>query len=367
MKDLPFFVWLAIVAGIALVGIAAHALWSARRSRPRMAEPPVSARPAVVTDRREPSLGDARTEQTPGPDADDGPSLADDSLADPPLVPPASGSRPGARLDALVDVVVPLTLDAPVSGEIVVAHLPGSRRAGKKPMEIEGLNADTGRWETPAHGQRYSEFQAGVLMANRQGPLNEIEYSEFVQKVQGFAEGVGAMVDFPDMLEVVARARELDAFARPRDRLLAVTLRAHSVAWSVGYVQQCATRQGFVPGVVPGRFVVPGAGEGDPPVLVLYFDAQAALADDPQASAVRELLLELDVFQTPEAAEPFADWHRAATLLSAEMDAVVVNDEGAPITLHLFDGIAHELHHLYRELEQRDLAAGSPAARRLFS
>jgi hypothetical protein len=144
-------------------------------------------------------------------------------------------------------------------------------------------------------------------------------------------------------------------------------LRAHSVAWSVGYVQQCAARQGFVPGVLPGRLVVPGAGEGDPPVLVLSFDPQAALADDPQASAVRELLLTLDVAHTPEEAEPYPAWHRAATLLAAEMDATLVDEDGVPMKLQVFDGIAKDLDHFYRTLESRDLSAGSTVARRLFA
>lgn len=368
MQDMPFSLWLAIAAVLALAGIGVHAVWSARKSRPRMAEPAPAARAAPGPDRLEPSLGEAAAPPVTGAtdEPDEGPVLADDDTGGPLVAPPVA-LRLGARLDALVDAIVPVTLDSPVSGEIAVAHLPGSRRAGKKPMDIEGLNADTGRWELPAHGRRYSEFQAGVLLANRLGPLNEIEYSEFVQKVQAFAEGVGAMADFPDMLEVVARARELDAFARPRDAQLSLVLRARSVAWSVGYVQQCAARQDFVPGVVPGRLVVPGEGEGDPPILVLSFDPQAALADDPQASAVRELLLTLDVAQTPEAAEPFPAWHRTATLLAAEMEATLVDEDGVPITLQLFDGIARQLDALYRELEARDLTAGSAAARRLFS
>jgi hypothetical protein len=228
-----------------------------------MAEPLPAPRPLPADDRREPSLGDPAAPGAELAAEPDGPALSDDTAVAP-LVPVAPAQRLGARLDALIDVIVPLTLESPVSGEIAVAHLPGSRRAGKKPMEIEGLNADTGYWELPAHGRRYSEFQAGVLLVNRHGALNEIEYSEFVHKVQAFAEGVGAMADFPDMLEVVARARELDNFSRPLDAQLSVKLRAHSVAWSVGYVQQCAARQGFVPGVVPGRLVVPGAGVLEP-------------------------------------------------------------------------------------------------------
>jgi hypothetical protein len=280
---------------------------------------------------------------------------------DPPLL------RQRGRLDALIDALVSLTLESPVSGELAVQQLPGSRRAGSKPMAIEGLNAEDGQWETPTHGQMYSEFQAGVQLANRAGPLNEIEYSEFVQKVEVFAEGVGALAELPDMLEVVARARELDTFAQPRDAQLLVVLRATAVAWSVGYVHQCAARHGFVPGALPGRLVVPGAAAGDPPVLVLSYDAQAVMSEDPQASAILELSLSLDVAQTPESAEPFPAWHQAATALAAEMDARIVDVDGQPVTLQLFDGIAKDLQGLYRELEARDLAAGSLAARRLFS
>jgi hypothetical protein len=169
------------------------------------------------------------------------------------------------------------------------------------------------------------------------------------------------------MLEVVARARELDAFAGPLDAQLTLVLRANSVAWSVGYVQQCAARHGFVPGSLPGRLVMPAAEDGAPPVLVLAFDAQAALAEDPQAAALREVSLTLDVPQTPELAEPFPAWHRAATALCEDMDATAVDDQGTPVTLHAYDAIGKELATLYRSLEARDLAAGSAAARRLFS
>jgi hypothetical protein len=270
-------------------------------------------------------------------------------------------------LSASTRKVVPLTLEAPVSGELVLAHLPPSRRAGTKVLLIEGLDTGTGQWDHPQPGRRYGELQAGVQLASRSGALNEIEYSEFVQKVQVFADGVGAVPDFPDMLDAVARARELDAFAGPLDAVLTVTLRANQVAWSVGYIQQCAARVGFVAGAVPGRLVLPGAEEGAPPVLVLSFDPQAALADDPQAAAVRDCTLSLDVPQTEEKTEPFPAWHNAARTLADDMDATLVDDQDQPVTLHAFHAIGQELQQIYRQLESRDLAAGSPATRRLFS
>jgi hypothetical protein len=271
------------------------------------------------------------------------------------------------RIDALIDAIATLAVESPVTGETVIAHLPPTRRAGAKPFQVEGLNTETALWEPPQPGARYGELQAGVQLANRSGALNEIEYSEFVQKIQAFADAIGAVPDFPDMLDVVGRARELDAFASPHDATLSVHLQANSVAWSVGYIRQCAERHGFVPGTLPGRLVLPGADDGAPPVLVLSFDAQAALAEEPQQAAVRRITLTLDVAQSPEAAEPFAQWQQAIRALAESMDASTVDDDGRPVTLQHYTTIASELQVLYRALEARDMAAGSPVARRLFS
>lgn len=339
---------LALLGGAVLLALALQAWWSLRRARQHKGAPAAAALPsALPPERIEPALGPAVE------------------------TPPRPALRRPAKLDALIDAIVPLALDQPVTGEGVIAHLPATRRAGSKPFYIEGLDTETGDWEVPAAGRRYGELQAGVQLASRTGPLNEIEYSEFVQKVQAFADAVGASADVPDMLEVVARARELDALASPLDAQLTVTLRANGVAWSLGYLQQAAARLGFVPGALPGRLVLPGAEEGAPPVLVLAVDAQVALdqqaGDVAQARALRDCTLTLDVPQTPAAAEPFPAWHRAANELCDELDATACDDQGTPVTLQALAAIGRELGQLYARLEALDLAAGSPAARRLFS
>jgi len=53
--------------------------------------------------------------------------------------------------------------------------------------------------------------------------------------------------------------------------------------------------------------------------------------------------------------------------LADDLDATAVDDQGQAITLHAFDAIGKEIDDLYQRLEHLDLAAGSPAARRLFS
>lgn len=342
---------LASLGGVVLAAVIAHGAWQARKAGPKRASiNPMSAAPRIEP--REPVMEAAISHPAELPE---------------PALEARAPKRPTIRLDALIDAIAPLTIETPITGELVLLHLPTTRRAGSKPFLIEGLNAETGEWEPAAPGHRYSEFQAGVQLANRTGAINEIEYSEFVQKVQAFAEAIGAMADFPDMLDVVSRARELDAFAGEHDAQLAVHLQTRAAAWSLGYIHQHASRHGFVVGVVPGRLVFPSTEEGAPPVLTLNFDSQAAFADDPNRAAVRDVTLSFDVPQTDAKASPFVSWQASAQALSVGMDAAIVDDHGRPLSPEGFASIGGALGQLYEKLAARDLAAGSAAARRLFS
>lgn len=340
---------LAIAGGLVLAAVVAHGAWSTRRNVPRQAQPeaPDSPNDGGQLAGIEPSL--------------------DASSFDEALIPPPVVDRKPGGMDALIDVMAPIALDAPVSGDAALAAMPHTRRVGSKPFSIEGFNVQTRQWEAPAAGQRYTAFQAGVQLANRTGALNEIEYSEFVMKAQAFADAFSGTPEFPEMLDEVARARELDQFAGAHDAQLGFTLRARSAAWSPGYIQQHAARLGFVPGAIPGRMVMPASKPGLPPILGLGFDTQAALADDPALSAIREITLNLDVPHVARSEQPFVRLRDAASALAAAMDGVVTDDDGQPLGVAAMDAIGADLEGLYDTLEARDLAAGTALARRLFS
>ena len=318
---------LASLGGIVLAGVVAHGAWQARRAGPKRASPPLREEPSALgaarrrRGRRSPTTTAHRTT--------------------PRRRPRRISKRMPLQLDALIDACAPITLDAPVAGDVVLAHLLSKRHVGSKLLVVEGLDSENGAWEAPAAGRRYGELQAGVQLASRTGALNEIEYSEFVQRMQTFAEAIGASMDPPDMLDVMARARELDAFASQHDAQLAVHLHARGAAWSVGYIQQHARRHGFVPGVVAGRLVYPSTEEGAPPVLTLTYDSQAALADEPDRAAVRDVTLAFDVPQTDASVEPFkagrrrrrrspSAWTRPSSTTTAARSAVPASRGSAP-------------------------------------
>jgi hypothetical protein len=357
-----FTLGIAILGGLVLAGVIAYNTWMARRNTPRIAQPeePVVQAPITSQEQIEPSL-DADGFEKPLAS-----KLSNDFESN--LVPLGDNWVVDKKplLDPLIDAMAPITVDDLVSGEAALAALPPTRRVGSKAFAIEGLNP-SGQWEAPRAGQRYSAFQAGAQLASRTGALNEIEYSEFVQKAQGFADSIDGQAQFPEMRDEVARARELDAFASSHDAQLSFTLRAKNVAWSTGYVQQHAARQGFVAGSFAGRMVLPASTVGMPPILILNFDTQAALADDPEKSALRQLELALDVPQVERAEQAFARLRQIAIAMAQSMDAQITDAEGRPISREAMDAISADLEGLYDKLEARDLSAGSVQARRLFS
>ena len=350
---------LAVAGGLVLAVVVAHSAWSNRKNLPKQASPREAAlEPSLTAGAAAVQEGDALPErQEPSFDLDSGLS----ALGQP------TAFEKKAGLDVLIDAVAAVSLESVVSGDAALAAMPGTRRVGSKPFRVEGLSAATGEWEFPAVGQRYSAFQCGVQLANRTGALNQIEYSEFVITTQAFADAIDGQAEFPDMQHEVARAKELDQFASAHDAQLGFTLCANRTAWSPGYVQQSASSLGFVTGAIPGRMVLPASQPGHAPILGLSFDTQAAMADDPEQTALRELTLSLDVPQVLRSEQPFARMCELAIALAGSMDGVITDDNGNFIRPETMEVIHADLETLYDTLDGRELSAGSALGRRLFS
>ena len=337
---------LLVAGGVTLLVVVLYNQWVSRRSAPRQAEltPPDASAEPVAKNETEPIE-----------------PVLDDGFRNLPQL----ERKP--VLHSLIDAIATIDMDQPVSGDAALAALPSTRRVGTKPFHVEGCSELSGEWEPLTAGRRYSAFQAGVQLANRMGPLNEIEFSEFVVKTQAFADAVGGSPSFSDMLKEVARARDLDQFASAHDAQLSFMLEARAAAWSPGYIQQHAARLGFVAGAIPGRMVLPSPVAGMPPVLSLTFDTQAAMADDPALSAIRECVLSLDVPQVPREEAPYARLQQALQLLAEHMDGVITDGSGQVLGVEVMQQIGQDLEQLYDALDRRALHAGSPQARRLFS
>ncbi|SOY47301.1 conserved hypothetical protein, Cell-division protein ZipA C-terminal domain; putative membrane protein [Cupriavidus taiwanensis] len=279
------------------------------------------------------------------------------------------GQPAAAVVDPLIDCIVPLHLERKASGDRILPLTGRLRRAGTKPVHIEGLRAEANAWEPVTAGHQYEDLQVGVQLASRGGPLNALEFSEFVTAVESLAESLDASADLPDMGETVANARELDGFAAACDVQLGVNVISDGAPWSAAYVQNVATQDGLVLSRDGTRFIRYQANaEGvQRPLFTLQFGDTNFLRDDLTVKAGRQITLLLDVPVADQAARPFKTVCEYGHTLAQRMGAQLVDDNMRPLTEASFVAIFNQLEALYQKLEARGMPAGSPVALRLFS
>ncbi|MBF6987458.1 MULTISPECIES: cell division protein ZipA C-terminal FtsZ-binding domain-containing protein [Cupriavidus] len=328
------------------------------------------------------AAGDAEAESAPatGPAVADAPAPAAAPVPAPapapipapvpaPLAAVPDGQPAPAVVDPLIDCIVPLHLERKASGDRILPLTGRLRRAGTKQVHIEGLRAEANAWEPVTAGHQYEDLQVGVQLANRSGPLNALEFSEFITAVESLAEALDASADLPDMSETVANARELDGFAAGSDVQLGVNVISDGAPWSAAYVQNVATQDGLVLSRDGTRFIRYQANaEGvQRPLFTLQFGDTNFLRDDLTVKSGRQITLLLDVPLADQGARPFKTVCEYGNTLAQRMGAQLVDDNMRPLTEASFIAIFSQLETLYQKLEARGMPAGSPVALRLFS
>jgi hypothetical protein len=284
-----------------------------------------------------------------------------------PVLPAATtiSSAPPAIVDRRIDCIVPIRLGAVIPGERVIPLAQRLRRAGSKPVHIEGKPEGGDGWELLQNGVRYEELRAAAQLANRSGPLNELEFSEFVAGVHQFADALDGLPEFPDMTETVAMARELDAFAAQCDAQLSINVLSDGAPWSANYVQAVSAQDGLLLSRDGTRFVKLDAKQS--PVFMLQFGDTNFLRDDLTYKGGQMITLILDVPVADEDILPFRLMCDYARSLAERIGGRVVDDQRRPLPESVLQNIDKQLMTLYAKLEQAGIPAGSAATRRLFS
>ncbi|MXN75224.1 cell division protein FtsZ [Burkholderia sp. 4701] len=283
-----------------------------------------------------------------------------------PVLPAATtiSAAPPAVVDRRIDCIVPIRLASPLPGDKILPAAQRLRRAGSKPVHIEG-KPEGGNWELLQNGVRYEELRAAAQLANRGGPLNELEFSEFVTGVQQFADAIDGAPEFPDMMETVSMARELDGFAAQCDAQLSINVMSDGAPWSANYVQAVASQDGLLLSRDGTRFVKLDAKQN--PVFMLQFGDTNFLRDDLTYKGGNMITLVLDVPVAEEDILPFRLMCDYAKSLSERIGARVVDDSRRPLPESTLLAIEQQLMKLYAKLEEAGIPAGSPVTRRLFS
>jgi hypothetical protein len=306
------------------------------------ADPPAPARPQAPP-QMTPHLASHPALQESG-DGDD--AAYDDPAVDAdPDVPP-----PAPYVPAAVDHVVTLVPRAPVNAERLIALTSSLRHVGSKAVRIE-VEAGQGRWVPLHSGIMVACLRCSVLLANRQGPLNAVELSDFSAAMESLARHIGAGFVAPDMNQVLRQARELDAVAARLDTQVDLGVEASAPITpqrlaSVARQLNLADKGGRFAGYTDG---------GD----LLYTLAPGATAD--------LVAFVLDVPRTAEEHDPWRSMVACASNCAHRIGGRVVDSAGRGMSVAMIENVGLQIQKRYRELADAGLKAGSPAALRVFN
>lgn len=321
---------------------------------PRGAAGAVSGGGASRGARLEPRLGDVEMPVSDGGDFIVHGAMPAERDAPAAAATPAAGVSGGPLLSPVCDCIVTLALDAPVGGERLIALTKGIRRAGAKPILVDGVPVDADDDEACAlvPGVSYRLLRMGVLLANRHGPLNAMEYSEFVSAVQTVADQLSALADSPDMADAIALARDLDSTCAQLDAQIGLNVESpeplgpaqlSALAAELGLVERGGHRHARL-------------GPDGELVFTMLLD------DSPQ-----RICFLLDVPRTAQAHDGWASMLDCAQEAAARLSGRLVDDVGRPIPLESLGTIGRQLAQRYESLEAIGLSAGSPLALRVFN
>ena len=260
-------------------------------------------------------------------------------------------------VDELIDCVIPLEFETPQRGEKLLEEIADLRFVGKKAVHVIGINQHGERDEI-SYGNSYTSIFAGVQMVNRSGPLNELEYSEFVGKLRLIADRLNADSDIPDMNKVMETARELHQFVAEHDAQLSVNVLANGAPWDITSLLAALEKQGF--DIRPdGRLSMSDGDTGS----LFTLSTNVSVSE----TVTSKLTLLLDVPCVSPNLDAFGAMSSCARMLASRLGGTVVDDSHQAISKDAVSEIAAQVADFYAAMEEAQIPAGSRRAQRLFS
>jgi len=259
-------------------------------------------------------------------------------------------------LDPRVECVATLMFQHALPGDRLIAAAHLLRRAGSKPVTqdacpVSDLPVGT-QWEPPRPSRSYRALRAGVLLSNRNGPLNSVDFSEFLEGLEALSLQFDAQYSKPDMVEALSRARELDGFCAAQDAQLMIHVET-SVSLHQADLAQVAAENGLVERG-NGRWVAL-----EPKGTILY---SLSLGDRPN-----RISLSLDLPRTVLDQDPWGAMVDCARRLVARLGGKLVDDAAQALGPNQLEVIRGQLEQRASTLMAADIQPGSALALRLFN
>lgn len=271
---------------------------------------------------------------------------------------------PPELADPAIDCLVSLILAAPVAAPLFWAAQWQLLAAFEG--RLRWIGEDAGKWrQLSAHDAATCRRLVGALqLADRSGPLGEVELGGFFTGVRQLAEEFRAVIELPDAAAVLAHAHQLDTFCAGVDWRIGLNVvsrgdSAIDFSRLISLVEVAGFRRRD-----DGMYHAEDA-TGQ---LQLTLGSLGGLpfAED-EALPTAGVTLSIDV---PRVSDGIAAFDRllvfARQLMAAE-DALLVDDQRAPLGDAALGAIRAKIGEFQQKMAAQDIPAGGQRAMRLYS
>ncbi len=265
-----------------------------------------------------------------------------------------------AEADATCEVVIDISFAQPVPSQQLYAAIQSIHQVGNKPVRTFAEREGGGHRARLRENEAYVSMQLAVALANRSGALTDIEWSHLWTMAQGLAERFDGSVEGPEQAEVLERAKELDRLCADLDAQVGLALRLEGTQ-PVSDVTRIVKESGFMPHSKQLAWMA----ESGVPRFTLLFDG--VHAGDVQSAGVDRIDLLLDLPNSPADEQAFSRMASVGRDLASRLGAILVDDQGRPLSDGADHTIDEQLLDLYTKLEKAGFPAGEERTVRVFS
>lgn len=278
-------------------------------------------------------------------------------VLDEPLSP---GEDDSEEVDSAIEAVIDISFADPVESVQLADALSSIPDCSSKPVRMFAESSDGGHRSRLRAGESYSSLQLAVLLANRSGPLTDIDWSTLWSFAQEIANRFDGELEGPEYQDVVQKAQVLDEFCASLDAQVGVVLQLPQSS-STESVTGVLVNSGFSR---KSSHLAYANEEG-----VSYFTAwfNGKPIQEFNSSQVERLDLVLDLPNSPADNQAFTRMAGLARDLAHRLDAQVLDDQGRPLPEHTDSAIDEQLYTIYQRLEEAGFTAGGSRAARIFS
>lgn len=275
----------------------------------------------------------------------------------PPAPSPPQAMAPESTLDGEIEYVVRLRYAQPTA--VPFAPLQEGLRRISKPIRMVGRR-DDGAWEPVlGHGMRpYDTVELGILLADRAGPVSEVQLDTFCRRLYEFASEHGGAISCQDKDEAVARAQALDAFCAEVDMLIGLNV----VPTRGGFANQAVNDLAAAAGLVQGADGTYGLRDAEGRLLFTLNDG-GGVEDEPGHG----LALLFDVPRVGLGLDAFDRMTALGERLAEQLGGRLVDDGGRPVSRASLERDRKSLESIYARMAARGIPAGGERALRLFA